>query len=169
VHWGCICTVPWQTQKQPLQENRTNRERLTNRGEGPLEHYKTSPCKHLSVRRHRHLLCIAFIDTNMLISTLWGAFGSLIGLFYAGVQVMVPCLPPAPLSASVFTTDEVRGFNPLTSLLHASCRLLYSDYFLSWTKSGKYCAVCFTGLVFSFSSSPSSVSRYSVDSLMYRK
>ncbi|KAG1935004.1 apolipoprotein M [Pimephales promelas] len=45
----------------------------------------------------------------MLISTLWGAFGSLIGLFYAGVQVMVPCLPPAPLSASVFTTDEYMG------------------------------------------------------------
>ncbi|XP_077078562.1 apolipoprotein M [Siphateles boraxobius] len=46
----------------------------------------------------------------MLMNTLWGAFGSLIGLFYAGMQVMVPCLPPAPLSTSVFTTgDEYMG------------------------------------------------------------
>ncbi|CAM4589095.1 unnamed protein product [Leuciscus chuanchicus] len=45
----------------------------------------------------------------MLMSSLWGAFGSLIGLFYAGMQVMVPCLPPVPLSTSVFTTDEYMG------------------------------------------------------------
>ncbi|KAK7159613.1 hypothetical protein R3I94_005834 [Phoxinus phoxinus] len=45
----------------------------------------------------------------MLMSTLWGAFGSLVGLFYAGMQVMVPCLPPAPLSTSLLTTDEYMG------------------------------------------------------------
>ncbi|XP_051773642.1 apolipoprotein M [Ctenopharyngodon idella] len=45
----------------------------------------------------------------MLMSTLWSAFGSLMGLFYAGMQVMVPCLPPAPLSISRLNTDEYMG------------------------------------------------------------
>ncbi|RXN34781.1 apolipo M [Labeo rohita] len=30
-------------------------------------------------------------------------------LFYAGMQVMVPCLPPAPLSTAVIYTDEYMG------------------------------------------------------------
>lgn len=101
-------------------------KRLTNWGESPLEHcIKTSPSKHLPVRRHQHSLCIvhfAFIDTAMLMSTLWSAFGSLMGLFYAGMQVMVPCLPPAPLSISRLNTDEVRGFKVIVFIhtLHVS-------------------------------------------------
>ncbi len=42
-------------------------------------------------------------------STLWGVVSSLTSLFYAGMQVMVPCLPPAPLSTAVINTDEVRA------------------------------------------------------------
>ncbi|XP_016344170.1 apolipoprotein M-like [Sinocyclocheilus anshuiensis] len=45
----------------------------------------------------------------MLMSTLWGAVSSLMGLFYSGIQVMVPCLPPAPLSTAVISTDEYMG------------------------------------------------------------
>ncbi|KAK9979990.1 hypothetical protein ABG768_013390 [Culter alburnus] len=45
----------------------------------------------------------------MLMNTLWSAFGSLMGLFYFGLQVMVPCLPPAPLSISRLITDEYMG------------------------------------------------------------
>nr|ACI15897.1 apolipoprotein M [Hemibarbus mylodon] len=45
----------------------------------------------------------------MLMSTLWSTFGSVMGLFYAGIQVMVPGLPPAPLSTSVFKSDEYMG------------------------------------------------------------
>ncbi|KAF4117630.1 apolipoprotein M [Onychostoma macrolepis] len=45
----------------------------------------------------------------MLMSTLWGAVSSLMSLFYAGMQVMVPCLPPAPLSTAVINTDEYMG------------------------------------------------------------
>uniref|UniRef100_A0A672NQ87 Apolipoprotein M n=1 Tax=Sinocyclocheilus grahami TaxID=75366 RepID=A0A672NQ87_SINGR len=45
----------------------------------------------------------------MLMSTLWGVVSPLMGLFYAGIQVMVPCLPPAPLSTAVINTDEYMG------------------------------------------------------------
>ncbi|KAK2900635.1 hypothetical protein Q8A67_008750 [Cirrhinus molitorella] len=45
----------------------------------------------------------------MLMSSLWGTVGSLLSLFYAGIQVMVPCLPPAPLSTAVINTDEYMG------------------------------------------------------------
>ncbi|KAI2667814.1 Apolipoprotein M [Labeo rohita] len=49
------------------------------------------------------------IDAAMLISTLWGVTSSVMSLFYAGMQVMVPCLPPAPLSTAVIYTDEYMG------------------------------------------------------------
>ncbi|XP_067308627.1 apolipoprotein M [Pseudorasbora parva] len=45
----------------------------------------------------------------MLMSTVWSAFGSVVGMFYAGMQVMVPGLPPAPLSTSVFKSDKYMG------------------------------------------------------------
>uniref|UniRef100_A0A8C1P5G3 Apolipoprotein M n=1 Tax=Cyprinus carpio TaxID=7962 RepID=A0A8C1P5G3_CYPCA len=45
----------------------------------------------------------------MLMSTLWGVVTSLTGLFYSGIQVMVPCLPPAPLSTAVISTNEYMG------------------------------------------------------------
>ncbi|XP_073704154.1 apolipoprotein M [Garra rufa] len=45
----------------------------------------------------------------MLISQLWGVVSSAMSFFYAGIQVMVPCLPPAPLSTAVINTDEYMG------------------------------------------------------------
>ncbi|XP_018925498.1 apolipoprotein M [Cyprinus carpio] len=45
----------------------------------------------------------------MLMSQLWGVVNSLMSLFYAGIQVMMPCLPPAPLSTTVIYTDEYMG------------------------------------------------------------
>ncbi|NP_001186657.1 apolipoprotein M [Danio rerio] len=45
----------------------------------------------------------------MIAATLWGLVSSVMGLFYVGLQVMVPCLPPAPLSTSVINTDEYTG------------------------------------------------------------
>ncbi|XP_067219856.1 apolipoprotein M-like [Chanodichthys erythropterus] len=45
----------------------------------------------------------------MLMNTSWSAVGSLMGLFYFWMQVMVPCLPPAPLSISHLNTDEYMG------------------------------------------------------------
>lgn len=107
----CICTLPWQTHHQPLPHYLTNRKMLTNQGESPLEHCIKPSSKHLSLRRHQHSLYITsdLIDAAMLISTLWGVTSSVMSLFYAGMQVMVPCLPPAPLSTAVIYTDEVRG------------------------------------------------------------
>ncbi|XP_026145704.1 apolipoprotein M-like [Carassius auratus] len=45
----------------------------------------------------------------MLMNTLWGVVGSVMGLLYTGIQVMVPCLPPAPLSNDVISTDVYMG------------------------------------------------------------
>lgn len=86
-----------------------------------LKHLPQSICQ-LEDISIRCVSCIAFIDTAMLMSTLWSAFGSLMGLFYAGMQVMVPCLPPAPLSISRLNTDEVRGFKVIVFIhtLHVS-------------------------------------------------
>lgn len=42
-----------------------------------------------------------------MIDIIWGLFGTAVGLLYAGMQGMVPCLPPAPLSTSVINTDQV--------------------------------------------------------------
>ncbi|XP_043113646.1 apolipoprotein M isoform X2 [Puntigrus tetrazona] len=39
----------------------------------------------------------------MLSGTLWSVTSSLLSLFYSGMQVMVPCLPPAPISTSGLT------------------------------------------------------------------
>ncbi|XP_057189765.1 apolipoprotein M [Triplophysa rosa] len=48
------------------------------------------------------------IDADM-IDIIWGLFGTAVGLLYAGMQGMVPCLPPAPLSTSVINTDQYMG------------------------------------------------------------
>ncbi|XP_051554039.1 apolipoprotein M [Myxocyprinus asiaticus] len=44
-----------------------------------------------------------------MLTTLWGIFGSVVSLLYAGLQGMVPCLPPAPLPSSVINTDQYMG------------------------------------------------------------
>nr|XP_055059217.1 apolipoprotein M [Misgurnus anguillicaudatus] len=44
-----------------------------------------------------------------MLSTFLSVVGLAGGLFYAGLESMIPCIPPAPLSTAVLSTDQYMG------------------------------------------------------------
>lgn len=44
-----------------------------------------------------------------MLSTFMSICGLAVGLLYTGLQSIVPCLPPAPLSTAVIKTDQVKA------------------------------------------------------------
>lgn len=80
-----------------------------------------------------------------MIDIIWGIFGTAMGLFYAGMQGMVPCLPPAPLSTSVINTDQVRALHFILPLQYvfSEMRQVFAIFkqslnLLDLAKNGKY-------------------------------